>query len=220
MSVFFVLGNAILFLSAGLCIFWFSGKKTPLYFRILMLATACYATVSLFRAVYYFCYGSFYREPGITFLGFFGCFLFLFSANFGQFDSLIDDRSSALMKYRLIALAAPAVLLFFLAVFALTAKDLLPTLPLIVTVVGFLPAVPASYYNLKHLLMPDMGFSFSKGVRLCNLFALLAEVFELARLYASAAGEQTAENVFLFCVALSFLGLTLFAKRGMKLWYL
>ena len=220
MSAWAVFAGVILLFSAGLSSWWFLGQKSPLYFQILTLATVCYVTVVMYRSVYFYCYGTFYQEPGITFLGFFGCFLFLFSANFGQFDSLIDDRSKAFLPYRLIALVAPVVYAAFLAVLALTAKDRLPTFALVLTLVGFAPAIPASYYNLKHLILPDMGYSFTKGVRLCNLFALLVEGLELARLFASVAGQQTAEDICLFCVSFAFLGLTLFAKRGRELWFL
>ena len=220
MSVWSVLANVILLSSAGLGGFWFIARKSPLYFRILALATMCYATVATYRLLYHFCYGTYFQAPGITFLGFFGCFLFLFSANFGQFDSFIDDRSKAFQSYRLIALIAPAVLFVFVVLYALTAKDLIPTTALALTIIGFAPAIPASYYNLKHLIMPDMDYSFTRGARSCNLFALLIEVFELMRLFASAVGQQTAEDICLLCVALSFLGLTLTAKRGHKLWSL
>ena len=220
MSVFAILANVILLFSAGLGIFWFIGRKRPLYFQILTLAIICYSTVALFRSVYYFCYSTFYQEPGITFLGFFGCFMFLLSANFGQFDSFIDDRSKVFAKYRLIALIAPAVILLFEVLYGLTAKNRVPTTALVLTLVGFAPAVPASYYNLKHLIMPDMGYSFSKGVRFCNLFALFIEAFELMRMFALAMGNQMAQDICLLCVALSFLGHILFAKRGLKLWFL
>lgn len=220
MSVFAIFANVILFFSAVLGGWWFIGRKSPLYFKILTQATVCYATVALYRSVYYFCYGAFYQEPGITFLGFFGCFVFLLSANYGQFDSFIDDRSKEFLKYRLIALIAPLMLLFFAVLYVLTAKNRVPITALALTIIGFVPAVPASYYNFKHLIMPDMGFSFTEGVRFCNLFALLIEGFEMVRLFASAVGQQTAEDVCLFFVALAFLGLTLFAKRGHKLWSL
>lgn len=220
MSVFGIISNLIMLSSAGLGLWWFIGRKAPLYFKILMLASVCYATISTYRSLYYYCYNEFYREPGITFLGFFGCFLFLLSANFGQFDSFIDDRSKQFRKYRLIALAAPAVFLVCTIILALTAKNKITTGSLILTIVGFAPVIPASYYNLKHLIFPNMDFSFTEGIRLCNLFALLVEVFEAARLFASVNGLQTAEDVCLLFVALAFLGLILSAKRGHKLWSL
>lgn len=220
MSLWAVSANVILLFSAGLGSWWFIGRKAPLYFQILTLAVLCYATVALYRSVYYFCYGAFYQEPGITLLGFFGCFLFLFSANFGQFDSFIDDRSEAFLKYRLIALIAPAVLLLSAVLFALTAKGRIPTAALVLTLIGFVPAIPASYYDLKHLIMPDMGFSFTEGVRLCNLFALLIEMLEAVRLFASVSGSQAVKDICLLCISAAFLGLTLFARRGRKLWSL
>ena len=45
-----------------------------------------------------------------------------------------------------------------------------------------------------------------------HLFALLVEVFEAARLFASVNGLQTAEDVCLLFVALAFLGLILSAR--------
>ena len=42
----------------------------------------------------------------ISELAYFGCYLFLLSANMGQFDSFVDDGRKEFNKYRLLALLA------------------------------------------------------------------------------------------------------------------
>ena len=51
--------------------------------------------------------GEYYPGFNVGMLGIIGSFLFFFSANFGQVDSVVDDGSSKYIKARLIALAAP-----------------------------------------------------------------------------------------------------------------
>ena len=71
------------------------------------MAFGCYAMGSL----YHLCQSITTDEvaEGFTaaYLGRIGFFLFLFTANFGQMDALLDDRTTALKKFSYIALLAP-----------------------------------------------------------------------------------------------------------------
>ena len=66
-----------------------------------------------------------------------GSLMFLFSANFGAMDRIADDKSKALRKYRIIALAAPAAVAALYALFVFSTK-----LPLMAQIVSAVTASP------------------------------------------------------------------------------
>lgn len=193
-------------------------KNSPLYFKILTLATLCYANVSIFRMLYYLCFSENFQGLGITFLGYFGCYLFLFSANFGQYDSFIDDRTDFFKKYRNVSFVAPIIILILLIAYLITNADEAITLANIVTFVGYVPAIIASYYNLKHSLIPDMDFEFIKWVRRANICALFIEVFDVLRILTSNLFENVIGAMLSVAIAVAFLMMLIFAQRSRKTW--
>lgn len=106
----------------------------------------------------------------VRLFGFFGCLCFMLSANANEFDKVVDEGKSK--KAKLMAIIAPTVLL---ALYALYAFSTMNTGATAIVVIGFLsifPALPASYFNLKHLLLPEdeMGFlKLSKGIDIAAL---------------------------------------------------
>ena len=212
LSVIVLIGSVVY----GVCCFFL--KRSALYFKILTLAAACYTLVSGFRLLYGICFGTLFEGVGITFLGCFGCFLFLFSANYGQYDSLIDDRSAFFAKYRSIALLAPVFTLALLALYTVGNIERTSVTTNIFTGLAYLPAVFASYYNLKHFLIPDTGFSFVKWVRLTNLCALLIEVLDIVRLYVRFCFGGAADGALSLLIAVIFFIMLTFARKGHRSW--
>ena len=97
--------------------------------------------------------------------GIFGSELFLLSANYGTFDSLVDDGSFPKARYQ--ALAAPLILgivIIGVAVIWWTESIFYA----FILVIMLFPSVPASYFSLKHLLLPVDDFGLLNGTRLCN----------------------------------------------------
>ena len=217
-SVAIVLHYAVLLTASiyGICRFFV--HKSPLYFRLLTLATVCYTMVEYFRLFYYMCYGSDFEGLGITFFGYFGCFLFFLTANYGQYDSLIDDGTVKFRKYRLLALAAPVVLT--VSAFCYTAGNVeqVGTVSNIITFVGFVLVIFASYFNLKHLIIPDQGFGFIRWVRLINLCVLVIEVLDAVRLYLFAGGGDEAGFLAQLLISFAFMLMLIFARKGQKSW--
>ena len=84
----------------------FFKKGKAYYLQIVTMAFGCYAMGSF----YYLCQSITAEEvpEGFTaaYLGRIGFFLFLFTANFGQMDGLLDDRTPAFKRFRYIALLA------------------------------------------------------------------------------------------------------------------
>ena len=117
-------------------------------------------------------------EFNVGLLGVTGSILFLYAANYGQIDSLTDDGSRENRKYRRLAWLAPlADLLLFLPV--LTARTNIETKAVCGAVTFF--AMLASYYHLKHLIIPDVLCGIARSIRGYNIIALIycaASVFE------------------------------------------
>lgn len=218
-NALFVFADLILLAAAiyGICAFFF--KKAALYFRILTLATLCYASCALFKALYYLCYSEDIKGLGITFLCYFGCFLSLFCANYGQYNTLIDDGSRRFRKYRISAVAAPVFTLGLLLYYILSNVENTTVFNNVINFIGYFPAVLASYYNLKHFLVPDMDFTFIRWIRRINLCALLIECLSILHAFLSANGYRLLSAFSALAVAICFLLMLLFAERGRKTWF-
>jgi len=103
-------------------------------------------------------------------LGTVGAFAFFFSANFGQIDSLVDDGSREYRKYRIIALAG---VLITAALYMLILFSPAPIAEKISYGVTALAIAAASYFHVKHLLIPDVDYGVVSCQRGYNLLALI-----------------------------------------------
>lgn len=193
-------------------------KKSPLYFRMLALAVVCYTGVAVFRLLYWLCFEEDFAGMGVTMFGILGCYLFLFSANFGQYDSFIDDRTPVFRKYRIAAFAAPVLLLGLLLYYTVGNVEDTTVFNNFVTGIGILPAAAASYYNFKHFLIPDGEFSFVRWIRRANLCALIAEFADMLRVLLYATVGDAAGAAAGLVVAGAFFAMLVFAERGRRSW--
>ena len=149
----------------------FFRPRQALYAQMITLAIGCCAFGRLFYIVRLLTTGYITDSVQLGFFGVIGSFMFFFSSNFGTLDSLLDDRTKAFRKYRVIALIAPAVfvvmyvLLFLIADISLMWKILGAVLTYF--------AAQSSYFNLKHLIFPDVDFGVVKCLRPYNLLVLI-----------------------------------------------
>lgn len=154
----------------------FFKKGKAYYLQIVTMAFGCYAMGSL----YYLCQSITAEEvpEGFTaaYLGRIGFFLFLFTANFGQMDGLLDDRTPAFKNFRYIALIAPIAVALLYVPCILT--DMLISTK-ISLVFMWLAAMCSSYYNFKHAIISDLGYGFVKAIRPYNICALILTFAEL-----------------------------------------
>ena len=190
----------------------FFKKKKPMYFQLLVCAAGCFALKELSYAVTEFCGGE-ELPVSVALLGVFGCFFFLLSANYGQLDGIVDDGDKANKKARALAWIAPIVLGGALA-FVLI---MLPEVGMAIRVIcgiAFLPLLPASYYNLKHLLLPIDPFGFLRATKMCNVAALC--FYALNILQIAADGDWVLYVSVL--LALNVVWIVLASERGMKKW--
>ena len=86
---------------------------------MIVLGVGCAMLGRLFATLLYLVNGELFDGFNVGMLGIIGSFLFFFSANFGQMDSIVDDGSPKFRKTRIIALAAPlTVAILWCVIFA------------------------------------------------------------------------------------------------------
>ena len=81
-----------------------------------------------------------------------------------------------------------------------------------------LPALPASYFNLKHILLPMDPFEFLRATEPCNLAALVFYLIMAVYVICSALFGKAVSGILSILVSLSVLGLTFCAEKGAKRW--
>lgn len=155
-------------------------KRPPMYFLFIL-----FAIMSAFLSrIYYFVTVALYGDVpdvfNIGFIGYAAMFLYMFFANYGQIDYLVDDRRTLKARYRIIPVIFPAAeLLFgFYSLFFGTADITVRISFVVISVVaGF-----AAYLNIKHFIIPDVDFGIVKSIRGYNLIAFLIGIFSLAEI--------------------------------------
>lgn len=194
----------------------FFKPKKAVYAQMITLAVGCVAFGRLYQVVRLLTGGNILDEFQLGILGVIGSLMFFFSANFGAMDSLADDGSKQFLKYRLISLAAPVTLAVIYLVFILfgEASVLAKITGAVITVF----AMQASYYNLKHLIFPDVDFGVIRCLKTYNLLALLYSLACVAEAVAISRSSETAMFIICIITGLIVINIVPTAARGMKKW--
>lgn len=213
----------IIFLSLTLCaalgfgygLFSFFRKRSALYLRMIVFGLGCAMLGRLFETLQLFTNGEIPSGFHVGVLGVIGSFLFFFSSNYGQMDSLVDDGTKRFRKYRLLALIAPAAMLGMYAVYFIRVgfgQD--------AAVGGVETAVIAlaSYFHLKHLIIPDVDFGIIRSIRTFNLLALAYAALCMAELVVSAYPLTVCLMTVYVLICITMLLLVPTLKGGMKKW--
>lgn len=155
----------------GLIRFFRPGQA--LYKKMVACAIGCLFIERLYGIVQILVAGDVTQLFQIGTFGNIGCYMFLFSANYGAIDSLIDDRSDTLKKYRRIALAAPAAAITVGVVILLSPSD--PGRTITCAIEEVFTGVSA-YYSLKHLIIPKKYMDFLSSMKPFHALCLLLAV--------------------------------------------
>ncbi|MGN1404916.1 MAG: hypothetical protein ACI4WM_01490 [Erysipelotrichaceae bacterium] len=137
-------------------------KKVPLFYRI-----ACFGIFSYFLSAVYETVSAVtgFNSPNIVGgLGYTAMFLFLFSSYYGAMDSLVDDKSGRLRKYRIISL-----LFCLLNISGAVLFKAFELSNVFVAVSAFL----SLYFSFKHLIIEDIEMGIVDSMRLYNLLIVL-----------------------------------------------
>ena len=151
-------------------LFRFFRDKSALYVKMIVFGVGCAMLGRLFTTLLYLVNGELNEGFNVGMLGIIGSFLFFFSANFGQMDSLVDDGSPKFRKTRIIALAAPITVL---AIWCVCAAIVGINKTTIWVGIEMLFLALASYYHLKHLIIEDVEYGLISSIRSYNLLSLI-----------------------------------------------
>ena len=174
------------------CVMKTRKKGFALYFKICLCVAACYVLFLLYDIISTLCL-KMLLPVDIGGIGILGCGAFLLSANLGQIDGLVDERTKSSRKAGAAALIAPAVLIALLCALVFS-SDVAPAFKLL----GIIPALSgtaASYFHLKHLLLPADPMGLLMAVRPGNILALLFLLSCTLLTGASVAGIVTLKEI-------------------------
>ena len=190
-------------------------RKKPFYMKLLVCAAGCFMLEQQLLLINLWC--GVHEVFSIGMLGILGCNYFLLSANYGTLDKIVDDRAIENRPARLLAIIAPVIiaLLCLNAFFAWRDKDIICD---ILWMLMLLPAIPASYFNLKHILLPEDPGGFLRATRNSNISALILYVIMTFFVRCSATDNSRLEGILSLLMSLAVLGITISAVKGAKKW--
>lgn len=212
--IFQVLAFIIAAVAFGFGAFKLFRKGKPLYMQILVCAAGCLAVMQLSFMVNLWC--DIQESVSINLLGIFGCNLFLLSANYGTLDKIVDDGTSG-KKAKTIA-AFMSVVALGLAItpfFTWWPYDMFFAVSIVVML---LPIVPASYFNVKHILLPMDMLGLLKVTKPCNIVALVFYFFSIILSALSVFNNLMFDGILSALMSVSMLVLIVFAVRGAEKW--
>ena len=194
---------------------FFKPKKAG-YAQMITLAVGSVAFGRLYQVVRLLTGGEIVDRFQLGILGIIGSLLFLFSANFGLMDSIVDDGSKQFLKYRFIPLAAPAVCaaLYFIFICFADVSGFAKITGAFITIFVML----ASYYHLKHLIIPDVDFGIINCLKAYNLLALLYSFFCVAEMIAVSRGLEIITAIVGVIMGGLLIATVFSVERGIKKW--
>ncbi len=151
-------------------IYNFFRPKKAMYLQMITSGVTCLMFAELFSVIYIATQEELFGGYHVGMLGIIGSFMFFLSANYGQMDGLVDDKSSAFIKTRITALIIPFVLAAVFAGFCFMNISLE-----IKIAVGVVTAfiIPCAYYNFKHIIIYDVEVGIIRSIRKYNILAVL-----------------------------------------------
>lgn len=154
-------------------------KKAPLYLRLMIYAIGCAALEAICTTVAIVCSNE--NDPSRTARLFssIAYYIFLASANWGQIDGLVDERTPKTKKARLIALIFPAVVAVaapFILIPLFSSKKIAFA---IVLMIELIPLAIGGYFSFKHLLLPMDAVGIKKMAKPINISVIISMVLGL-----------------------------------------
>ena len=193
-------------------------KGTPLYQQIIMWSVSCFGIFMIASAFTTLVFEVKELEANVSYIAIFGCLCALYSANYGAMDKVVTDDSAqntvpktvALATSCLFAVGIVTVFLFWVNSQLLTAITFL---------IVYLPMVPASYYNVKHLLMPVDEMGILKNNRGVNILSLvLYSAFLTFALILFFSQNDLLIGISYIVLSAIVAAITVCAKKGIVRW--
>lgn len=194
----------------------FFGKGKPLFLQSVTMAMGCHSLGSIYHLCQTFTTETVLEGFTPAYLGRIGFFLFLITASYGQMDRILDDGSPKFKPSRVIALIAP-ICAIALYVPSGMIKDM-PMATKIAVLLVWLPASISVYYNLKHAIIPDCDFGFTKAIKPYNILATILGFAEMLCLTAWDFLYGTQLVICCFIFAIFCVATICAAKKGAEKW--
>lgn len=154
----------------------FFKKGKAVYLQLVTLGMGCYAMGCIYHLFQMITYDEVVEGFTASYLGKMGFFLFLFTANFGQIDGLLDDGTPQIKKSRILGFLAPLVAGILYIPCAVVE---MPLSTKVTYALVWICAFLSLYYNFKHAIIKDLGFGFAKAIRPYNISATILTFTEL-----------------------------------------
>ena len=194
-------------------------KTCPLYFRLLLFGVGCFFLEEIYYLTDYICIGDWSDSFSFACFGSGGCYAFMLSANYGLMDGIVDDGCSNSKAARRIGKIAPLMLvLIFIVCSVYSYKTDGRLFPIVLMLISKFTAFPASYFQLKHLVLKDeIGYILSY-LKPCNAMGLAVIFLDFISDASYTFGYLPGITVTEYLIPLSLLGLMIAADRGIKKW--
>lgn len=174
----YLLTCSIIGLAYGLYIMF--NNKPPAYFKLVLFSIAGQLFSRIYFTVTLACYGGLPDMFNIGFIGLASFLLFLLFANYGQIDMLVDDRRNLITKYRIIPIILPIAELI-ISILSLLTDNIAISIKISYIVLSVIAGF-AGYYNMKHLIIPDVANGIVRSIRGFNLIAIFIEILTLSEI--------------------------------------
>ncbi|SDM22084.1 hypothetical protein SAMN05216520_13614 [Kandleria vitulina] len=193
----------------------FFKEKKALYLKLITCSILCMMFARLFQVVSVLTKGTLNDGFHIGMLGIVGTFMFLFSANYGQMDGLVDDKTKKFQKTRIISLIAPLLVLLTYIFFITKVNNI----ELLITQgITTLFMMQCSYYCFKHIIIYDVDLGIIRSIRKYNILVLIytfLNMFEVIGLYADIKVLYIISCILIGIITLILLPIL---KEGVEKW--
>ena len=212
-NIIVCLGAFFGFIYGGILFF---RPKKALYAQMITLAMGVIAFGRLFLVCRILTGGEITSTFQLGFIGMIGSFMFFFSANYGAIDSLVDSSINKGILNKTIPFIAPIIaLVLYLAFFIFSDVSLMwrifgGVLTLIIAL--------STYFNLKHLLSPDIDKGVVTCLRPYNLLALIYAASVLVECIGLSSGNIIVAFIAGLISSISIVLVVPLINRGMKKW--
>ena len=194
----------------------FFKPRKAVYAQMIALSVGCVAFGRLYQVVRLLTGGDMFNGFQLGVFGVIGSLMFLFSANFGAMDSLADDKSKTLGKYRIIALSAPAAALILYILFICFTD--LPRSVKIASALVTVFVMQASYFHLKHLILPDVDYGIINCLKTYNLLALIYTFLCMAETVFIGLNNEIGILIAGILTGCVLIGIVAALQRGIGKW--
>ena len=188
-------------------------KKIPLYFQLFLAASGCYTLQALCSLVIEYCGGS-EQVFSVSYLGLWGCMWFLFCANHGAMNGLINDGNKPAAWLYIIPVVHTLAILFTSASYYVVFGDLVAA---IIIALVMAPGIPVVFWNASHLCAKEDDFGFRTKISGCDRASIIFNIALIGMCYSKAAGTIFTNIMLLVCPCTVAL-LLYQAAKGAKQW--